>query len=476
LTAKRIKLKRTILHGFVIGLCLFFINATETVVLTPEELSEDLDQTQRELEERAAYLKAVHADYESVILSIRKKGTKGMTVDEFGLELTKVISTLQDGHAKIFGYNLPEGSLPIQIEPIKNRYIAFYPDHSDFVDPSFPFITKIDGRTIEEWGRVLKPIIQKGSPQFVEFRTLKMLSYIRLARSMAGDAHKNTVTIELESRDGMEKKTVTLDVSDKKLEVKLWPETESHLMEGNIGYLRITGWLEEGLEEVKTWMPQFQNTEGLIIDIRDNPGGTRNVLRELYPYFVKESDKPRVANVAKYRLFKEFERETMDSRHMFPQNWDGWNTAEQEAISDFVQKFTPEWIVPQEEFSEWHFWVLSKRSNRDAYYYPKPVVFLMNNKCFSASDVILSAVKGMPNITLIGASSGGGSGAAIITTLKNSKLELRLSSMASFQSSGKLFEGNGVDPDIAMEPEPEFFIKGGPDMVLKKGIQIITGR
>ncbi|MFC2141127.1 hypothetical protein ACFLQP_02400 [Acidobacteriota bacterium] len=80
----------------------------------------------------------------------------------------------------------------------------------------------------------------------------------------------------------------------------------------------------------------------------------------------------------------------------------------------------------------------------------------------------------MPNVTLVGSSSGGGSGAAISTNLTNSQFKLRLSSMASFQSSGKLFDSRGVDPDIFMEPVPEHFLENGPDHILDLAIQIIS--
>jgi hypothetical protein len=322
----------------------------------------------------------------------------------------------------------------------------------------------------------LKPLIPKGSPQYVKFHALRILEYIRFARMMVGQEKSSHLTVELESKDGSMSKSLQLSVSDQSPSSSEWPDSHSHIMEGNIGYLRITSWLDKAFAEVATWMPQFSGTAGLIIDIRHNRGGTRNVLRDLYPYFVTESDKPRVAGAAKYRLYSEFGPDFLESRHMYPQNWDGWTPAEQMAISEFMQSFEPEWDVPKEEFSDWHFWVLSRRSKPDAYYYSKPVVFLMDQKCFSASGVILSSVKGMPNVTLIGVPSEGGSGAAISTTLKNSQLRLRLSSMASFQSSGKLFDSRGVEPDILMESVPEYFLENGPDHVLEFAIQIFSDR
>jgi C-terminal processing protease CtpA/Prc len=99
----------------------------------------------------------------------------------------------------------------------------------------------------------------------------------------------------------------------------------------------------------------------------------------------------------------------------------------------------------------------------------------MNKLCWSASDVILSSVKGLPNVTLIGEPSVGGSGARIITTLRNSGLDLYLSSMPSFQNTGQLYETNGILPDIYLDPRPEYYLRGGDDRVLRYAIHQIVG-
>jgi C-terminal processing protease CtpA/Prc len=161
---------------------------------------------------------------------------------------------------------------------------------------------------------------------------------------------------------------------------------------------------------------------------------------------------------------------------MHPQEWQGWTLAEQIAIAEFMETFEPEWEVPQGEFSDWHFWVLSKATKPQTYYFDRPIVFLMDRRDYSASDVILSSVKGIPNVTLLGAPSGGMSGAVVDSVLQHSEINLRLSSMASFQNTGRLFDGVGVEPDIHLEPEPEYYLVGGPDAVLERAIQIITTR
>ena len=49
-------------------------------------------------------------------------------------------------------------------------------------------------------------------------------------------------------------------------------------------------------------MRALAKTEGLILDVRDNSGGSRQILRALFPHFMQSTDAPYVANVARYRL------------------------------------------------------------------------------------------------------------------------------------------------------------------------------
>jgi C-terminal processing protease CtpA/Prc len=100
------------------------------------------------------------------------------------------------------------------------------------------------------------------------------------------------------------------------------------------------------------------------------------------------------------------------------------------------------------------------------------VVMLMNSGNFSACDIFLGAFKGWKNVTLMGRPSGGGSGCAQEYRLSNSGIRIYLSRMASFQPSGELYDGNGVQPDIVVEPLGTDFI-GQTDTALDKAIQYI---
>ena len=142
------------------------------------------------------------------------------------------------------------------------------------------------------------------------------------------------------------------------------------------------------------------------------------------------------------------------------------------AIAKFANSFEPQWSFPEGCFSQWHYFVISASRDEGYFHYDKPVVILMDCRNFSASDIFLGAFKGWKNITLMGMPSGGGSGCSQDYRLQNSKIRIRLSSMASFQPNGKLYDGNGIQPDVIIEPTPTDFI-GKTDSVLQAAIQML---
>ena len=56
--------------------------------------------------------------------------------------------------------------------------------------------------------------------------------------------------------------------------------------------------------EIIEMMPRFRNTKGLVVDVRDNGGGSREPLRWLFSYLASDNDPPRVVNCARYRLYE----------------------------------------------------------------------------------------------------------------------------------------------------------------------------
>ncbi len=132
---------------------------------------------------------------------------------------------------------------------------------------------------------------------------------------------------------------------------------------------------------------------------------------------------------------------------MRPVGWPGWTVAERRAVQSWQQGFEPEWAGPDSLFGRWHVMVVTPASA--PFRYRRPVVVLVDEDTFSATDIFLGAFKGVPGVTLVGSPSGGGSGYTRNVWLRESGLAVRASSMASYLPTGALYETAGVAPDVA---------------------------
>ncbi len=253
------------------------------------------------------------------------------------------------------------------------------------------------------------------------------------------------------------------------------------LIDGDIGYLRIASMESDGatIEALLSAMERFGDTSGLVIDVRGNGGGSRDILLRLFPYLPPASDGPVVANVSRYRLREGEAPGAPEGYHadrfLFPEASAQWSAAERNAIRSFARGFRPEWTPPSGSYSDWHYVVLGDTGRGPRRPYRRGVVVLEDADCYSATDIFLSALQGLRGITLMGGPSGGGSGRAIPVTLEHSQLTVRLSSMISYRRDGRLLDGNGVVPDVPVEPRPEDFV-GRSDSVLDAALQRLKGK
>jgi len=437
------------------------------------DLRQALEVFQTALDQRWSYRHANRADFGAAIAALREKVARGMPIDEFGLELHKIVALGIDGHSGVTGYQLPGTRyLPFLIEPAGDRFVAFTPERTGFVAGGFPYVTKIDGKDVEEWCRAAAVIVPKGSPQYIRHRCLGRLRSLDFVRTLMNVPQRDSVDVELLSADSRTRRTVTLAAASTLPTYGVWPRGGSRLLGNGVGYLRLPNMIKASSEaEITQWMPQFRNTIGLIVDVRDNDGGDRDALRLLYSYLAAPADPPRVFTTAAYRLHPAHTEDHLVGAHrMFPAGAGKWTTAERNAIAAFARSFEPEWKLPSGQFSDWHYMVLTRLEASETYYYDKPVVVLMNGKCFSATDIFLAGLKGIRNVTLLGTPSSGGSAHTQEVLLGSTPLRLRIGSMASFQRDGKLFDRNGVRPDVVMAPTPEHYI-GGPDNALAEAMK-----
>ena len=445
--------------------------------LPAEMLETDLTSFEKSLRDQFAYFRANDVDLKTEIRQLLKNYPNGIEGTLYSLELKKIMAKFIDGHAEVDGFRQPtEQTLPFLIEPAGDRFVAFYDNRESLVDSDFPFVTKIDNVPVEDLIENFAPMIAQGSPQYVLRQKLRAVRDLGLARKLSGLPMQDKIPLELANEAGVTK-AMTLFASDNMPTYGTWPRRpKDGLLKGNIGYVRLDSMDRSAPKAIRNWMGRFADTDGLIVDVRDNGGGSRAALLELAGYLMTPDQAPQVANACKYRLFKEFDEDHLESRFAYRAASTRFDKREKKAIKDFKQSFRPEWEPNEADFSDWHYLVLSKRADDARPFYGKSVVILMNEKCFSATDIFLGAFKGWPNVTLVGQPSGGGSARSEEFQLPISEIEISCASMASFQPNGKLYDTNGIEPDVLVEPTPDYFIRGGSDPFLEKAMELLANK
>ncbi len=167
-----------------------------------------------------------------------------------------------------------------------------------------------------------------------------------------------------------------------------------------------------------------KDKKGLIIDVRNNGGGSIGNIDKLCERFLKEKTSMGI------------------ERH---KSGKGKNDFKEEKISVEASTSTKK-------------------------YTDKPIVILTSRGCYSATNRFAAYMKGLPNVTLIGDLTGGGGGLPTATELSNGWV-LRVSGSQFIDRRGDNIE-NGVKPDVKIDLLKSDIDKG-KDTILEKGLAFI---
>ncbi|MGC8658568.1 MAG: S41 family peptidase [Desulfomonilaceae bacterium] len=178
----------------------------------------------------------------------------------------------------------------------------------------------------------------------------------------------------------------------------------SRLLNENIGYLRIVNFQKDTRDEVLKAINKMKslshgNLRGLILDLRDNPGG----------------------------LFAEAIR-----------------------ISDLFLKSGTITSLKSREFK------LNKQflASGSAPFGALPVIVLINRGTASASEILAGALQSRDNTIIIGTRSFGKASVQDIFSI-HPGLALRLTTAHYFTANGRNIEAAGIQPDVLIRNEPE---------------------
>ncbi len=197
----------------------------------------------------------------------------------------------------------------------------------------------------------------------------------------------------------------------------------------NLGYIRIstfTGNLPiSHYEVIDNILEQLKEMDGIIIDVRSNGGGNSNNADLIVSRF---NDEPRFMFRRRTRLAS--------------------------GRNDFT-----EWFDYHTEVHE-------------GFRFSKPVAVLTNRRSFSSTEWFVSGMRTIPYVTVVGDTTGGGSGNPIHRVLPNG-WSMRISNTQKQLPEGYDFQYIGIPPDVPVWISNADSISG-IDSILEKAIQILN--
>jgi carboxyl-terminal processing protease len=174
---------------------------------------------------------------------------------------------------------------------------------------------------------------------------------------------------------------------------------KSNLLDGKVGYIRLSSFMGKSAEDFGTAMDQLesQGAESLIIDVRNNPGGLLNAAAKISGHFVPQG-KVVVSTAGRYK----------DKDMRFESEGDG--------------------------------------------HWDKPTVIMVNGGSASASEILAGALQDYGLAVVVGTKSFGKGSVQTILPLSDGSA-LRLTTAKYLTPKGRSLHGQGIDPDLVVEEE-----------------------
>jgi len=441
-------------------------------VITDEVIEEDILYLENILTKYYSYLNLKELNLPTEIQEIKMRLQGENNLLDFSLEIQRLLNKFGDGHCRIENIDLNQyGVLPFSLSEFNGNIIC----HKDkkLFNENYPYLKVINSIDVEQLMQTVNEyLVPDGSPQFIEkygARSLKKAAIIlRINNALKGkevevvfsknngDTHKQTVKLEFPGKKN--KFSKISDLMSNPFEVSI--------LENNIGYVKIERMISLNTEKkVNDMMEKVRKTKGLIIDVRNNGGGSREITTELLPYFMQGDRNSVIGNVAVFRTDHPEKlplNGVLQNRFLYPFTYNKFTDLD----------FTPKYKYDSTKYSAMHYFLVKAKETE--FKYDKPMVVLMNARCFSATDIFLSTFGELENVTLMGAKSGGGSARSKKYTLPNSKLKLKLGSIISYQPNGELYDGNGVSPDVEILPETIQDVINSDNNQLREAIKMLT--
>ncbi len=396
------------------------------------------------------------------------------TTYEYYKELQRFIYLLQDGHTDVW---LPDdlyAFLPIKLEYVDGRYtvVKVAEEFSDKM-PLLSCVTGINGMPAEKYlQRYIYPYCWR-KPRHVVLRELqcngKLGDRLKLETVIPGGRQGNVEVEYLSAADVSRKKILSIKPVLPSEKINDIYKSGSHnicMTEDNIAVITIpTFGNDKFREEYRKNLHLLKDTSGLIIDIRNNGGGS-----SANGYAVSRSLMHGNFVVGTIKNFTHIAYNNARGQAL------GYAVkTPDEALSSFTEKSAKE-FYEEIYLSANRRYFMEKRSalignNDSPLILKQPVVVLTNEKTGSAAENLLLELDLNKRVTIVGTVTLGSTGQPLVGKLPGGG-RYRICTQQWLYPDGREFVGKGIKPHIESYLSLDDY-KNGRDSVMDKGLETL---
>jgi hypothetical protein len=373
------------------------------------------------------------------------------TVAELERTIAQWIAPLGDPNTRVLGLRdaLESRFLPFTLRPAGKGYVALLGKR--LLNPHAPFVRALDARRPEEWVKAAGLYMAHGGKAFARYEGLEYLNQIEALRPHFNARKSGSVWLTLTSADGEVRLRMEQRLSPEPPKNPDRVEPKIQIVEGNVGYLLLPHMEpEEAFERhVAPMLEKLRATRAAVLDLRGNSSSHRGLVRRLLPALL---DRPIVYNVASSGA-------DLDDVDLYARDSENWTDPQRAAIDALT--FNPKWGS-----GPWRYGVVKPRDGA----YRNPVAVLVDGATRNAAEVLADALQRSGRAILVGEPTGGSDGRPVAFTLKNSRIRVAVSTMASYRPDGKLFLNNSLVPDERLPRDPRDWT-GASDAQLKRALE-----
>ncbi len=376
-------------------------------------------------------------DWDATYLAYLPKVRASKTTVEYYTILTEFYAQLHDGHTAV-GWpremRQASGYPAISTRLVEGRVFI------DFVrDPKLAEdgvglgveILAIDGVPVKDYGAThIAPLVSASSPQDRDRRTYEA--------QLLGGPKDSPVELTIQDAAGTTKKVklprLTPAQADK-LPPEPWKRFKFKMLPGKVAYAAMNAFGSKAIvKEFDAAFPEIQKSKALILDVRENGGGSSNIGYEILGYL---TSKPFLGSQ--------------------------WSTR------DYRPTYRA-WGRPDRWYAE----AAEPISAHGGEPYTQPIVVLTSAETYSAAEDFVVAFDTMKRGTIIGEPTGGSTGQPLFFSLPGGGFASVCSKHDQYPD-GREFVGVGVQPQVLVHPTVADF-REGRDTVLNAALQFVTRR